>query len=218
MVQDTQTYQMTKPAPIVWVSVVTPRPAGAKNQERYQAAFLLSKDHPDFAPMATMMAKVVKDKYGSTDGRGFPLQHGDKVADEAAAKGRDREWARGKELLEAHSNVRKRMVNGVPGELLNPPRLVVLRDGKYVRYQDEERPLAKSAFYSGVLAIGTFSFVAYDGFGGGCSCYLNEILSLGVGDKINTGVDDEAKYGAPTQYIGKVSAKDPTVGAEEISY
>jgi len=217
MPQEISQYQMTKPAPIVWVNVVAPRPAGAKNQERFQAAFLLTKDHPDFAPMTAMMAKVVKDKFGKTDGYGFPLQRGDKVADDAAAKGRDREWARGKEILEAHSNVRKRGVNGAPGELLNPPRLVVLRDNKYVRYQDEERALAKPAFYSGVMAIGTFGFVAYEGFGGGVSCYLNEILSLGVGEKINTGVDDEAKYGAPTQYIGKASSVDPTAGAE-ISY
>jgi Protein of unknown function (DUF2815) len=217
MAQNTQTYQMTKPAQIVWVSVVTPRPAGPKNQERYQAAFLLTKDHPDFAPMATMMANVVKAKFGSTDNREFPLQKGDKVADEAAEKGRDREWARGKEILEAHTNTHKRTVNGVQGEPLNPPRLVVLQNQKYVRYQDEERALAKSAFYSGVLAIGTFGFKEYEGFGGGVTCYLNEILSLGVGDRINTRVDDETKYGAPTQYIGKVSSTDPTAGAE-ISY
>ena len=213
-----ETYQMTKPAPIVWVSVVTPRPAGPKNQERYQSAFLLTKDHVDFAPMTALMAKVVKEKFGKTEGYGFPMQRGDKVADEAAAKNRDREWARGKEILEAHSNVRKRAgKDGTPGDLLSPPRLVVLKSEQYVRFTDEERSLAKPFFYSGVMAVGTFGFVAYDGFGGGCSCYLNEILSLGVGEKINTGIDDETKYGAPTQYIGHVSSKDPTAGAE-ISY
>ncbi len=212
MAQVSETYQMTKPAPIVWVNVVTPRPAGEANQEAYQATFVLTKDHPDFAPMVALMAKVVKDKFGATKDRKFPLKRGDDSADTAAAAGYDREWARGKELFNTKAPTRNRK-----SEALNPPRLVVLVNDKYVRYADEQRGLAKPYFYSGVLAIGSFSFVAYEGFGGGVTAYLNEILSLNAGDKINTGIDDETKYGAPTQYIGKVSAKD-TAGAEEISY
>ncbi len=210
-------YQMTKPAPIVYAHVVTPRPASAKLQNkepRYEATFLLTPDHPDFKPIEAAMIAAAKGKFGSTDGRKFPLQRGDKLADEAAAKDRDREWARGKVLLATHANTTKR-----DGSALNPPRLVVVLNGKYVRFTDEpERSLARQYFYSGVQAVGTFSFVPYEGMGGGVSCYLNEILSLNVGEKINTGVDDETKYGAPTQYIGKLSSTDPTSAGEEISY
>jgi hypothetical protein len=225
-------FQMTKPAPLVWAHVITPRPARKINGETiapsFEATFLLPADHPDLAAIKAMLSKAATgfDKFAdkiagnkaagraALDGIKFPLESGTKIADQAKAKGKDREFLRGTAMLKGKSNVTKR--DGTP---LSPPRLVVLQGGKYVRYSDDhERELAKKFFYSGVLAIGTFNFAPYPGMGGGISAYLNEILSLNAGEKINTGVDDEAKYGDPNAfsgYVGKVSAEDPTGGLDD---
>lgn len=228
---DLEQFVMTKPAPLVWAHLVTPRPErvvqGEKYASQYEATFLFAADHPDLAAIRQLLGKTASgfDKFADKlqankaagrppfDGLKFPLENGNKLAEQGAAKGKDREFARGMGLLKGKANVAKR--DGTP---LSPPRLVVLQNGRYVRYNEEhERPLAKKFFYSGVLAIGTFAFVPYTGMGGGITCYLNEVLSLNAGDKIATGVDDEAKYGDPNTfkgYIGQVSAEDPMAGAE----
>ncbi len=216
-------YQMTKPVRIVWPHVTTPKPGNKQlgNEPRYEATFLFTEDSPDLAAIKQMMAAVVKEKLGNTEGRKFPLARGDKLADDGAAKNRDREFLRGFTLLSAHANVTIK-VGPKKGEALQPPRLVVLQNGQFVRYwEPEERQLASKFFYSGVLGIGTFTFVAYEGMGGGVSAYLNEILSLNTGDRINTGIDDAAKYGnaeAYSAYIGKASNINPAAGADDISY
>jgi hypothetical protein len=80
---------------------------------------------------------------------------------------------------------------------------------------DAPREIATPFFYSGVLAIGTFQIVGYEGMGGGVSAYLNEVLSLNSGERIAGGPDAEEKYGPATdfsKYTGHVSAIDPTAG------
>lgn len=225
-------FQMTKPAPVVWVHAIAPRPerkvAGEVFASQYEATFLFEPDHPDLAEIKKLIAAAVTgndklaEKLAENKAAGrqpfagikFPIESGNKIADAGAAKGKDREFLRGKAMLKAKGLVAKR--DGTP---LAPPRLVVLQNGKYVRYGDEvERKLAGKFFYSGVLAVGTFGLVAYTGMGGGVSAYLNEILSLNAGERINTGVDDEAKYGSPDAfkgYVGKVSAEDPTAGLDD---
>jgi hypothetical protein len=232
---DVEQFQMTKPAPIVWAHVIIPRPERRlKNGEMvaaaYETTFLLSTDHPDLKPIKAIMAKVAtnfeafadriaenkKMERAPLDGIKFPLENGNKIADKGKAADKDREFARGMALLKAKSNVEIK-TGPKKGQLLLPPRLVVLQNNQYVRYSEEhERGLARKFFYSGVLAIGTFGFSPYAGMGGGVAVYLNEILSLNAGEKINTGVDDEAKYGSADQfkdYVGRVSAEDPTEGA-----
>lgn len=220
---DLEQYQMTKPAPMIWAHVITPRAERTVNgvvyPAGYEATFLFTPDHPDLAAIKKRLGAAAKAEFGRTDNLHYPLESGDKIADEAAAKGKDREFLRGLIAFKAKSNVEIK-TGPKKGTPLAPPRLVVLQDGKYVRYSDEyERKPASRFFYSGVLAIGTFGFKAYTGMGGGVAAYLNEILSLNTGDKINTGVDDEAKYGPPTQYVGVVKSENPTVGMDdEISF
>ncbi len=170
-------YQMTVPAPLVWPHLITPQAEHTRGKtvfkSVYKGTFLLSQDHPDWQPIREKMRSLAPagaDK--------FPVEDGTKMAEEARAKHRDREWARGKILFTAQSNVNK-------------------------------------FFYSGVLAIGTFMFSAYEGFGGGVTAYLNEVLSLNSGDKIAGGPDAEEKYGDASrfdQYTGHVSNLDPTAG------
>lgn len=234
---DVEQFQMTKPAPIVWAHVVAPRPArkmvnGEMAEPAYEATFLFSAEHPDLATIKGLLAKTATgfapfaDKIAGNkaagraalDGLKFPLENGNKIADKGVATNKDREFARGMALLKAKSNVEIK-TGPKKGQLLMPPRLVVLQNNQYVRYSEEhERPLARKFFYSGVLAVGTFGFSPYAGMGGGVAVYLNEILSLNAGEKINTGVDDETKYGSPDTfkgYVGQVSSVDPTAELDD---
>lgn len=229
---DLQQYQMVKPAPVIWGHVITPRPERKVNGEtvppQYEATFLFEPDHPDLVAIKKLLVQLASgfDKFAEkiaankAAGRAamsdisFPIESGDKVADAGKAKSKDREFLRGKAMLKASAKVAKR-----DGSLLIPPRLVVLQNGGYARYSEEhERTLARKFFYSGVLAVGTFAFVPYPGMGGGIKAYLNEILSINAGEKINTGIDDEAKYGSAdkfSEYVGKVSSEDPTVSVDD---
>jgi len=230
-------FQMTKPAQVVWAHVISPRPArkmknGETAEPAYETTFLFPADHPDLPTIKSLMAKAATSfepfaekitgnknaGRAALDGIKFPLENGNKIADKGAATGKDREFARGMAMLKAKSNVEIK-AGPKKGQPLSPPRLVVLQNGKYVRYTDEhERPLAKKFFYSGALAIGTFNFAPYAGMGGGVTVYLNEIMSLNAGEKINTGGDDEAKYGDPNafaSYVGHQSSVDPTAGMED---
>jgi hypothetical protein len=208
----TKNYQMTHPAPMVWNYLITPKPErtvrGRVFKAAYEATFLFTPDHPDWAPIRAMLRANLP--AGAAEK--FPVEDGTKVADEAKAKGKDREWARGKVMFNPHSNVKKQ-----DGSPLMPPRLVVLLNGKYVQYgtSDAPREIATPFFYSGVLAIGTFQIVGYEGMGGGVSAYLNEVLSLNSGERVAGGPDAEEKYGPATdfsKYTGHVSAIDPTAG------
>lgn len=235
---DLEQFQMTKPAPLIWASIITPRPArrlpsGDTVEPAYEGTWLFPPDHPDLSTIKAMMAKaatgfapfaerIAANKEAGRallDKIAFPIKNGNKVADHGAAADppKDREFARGMALLKAKSNVEIK-TGPKKGQPLSPPKIVVLQGDRYVRYSDEhERQLAKKFFYSGVLAVGTFAFAPYAGMGGGVACYLNEILSVNAGEKITTGGDDEAKYGNPDQfkgYVGHVSSVDPTAEVE----
>ena len=207
-----QSYQMTVPTQMVWTYLITPKPErtvrGMVFKAAYEATFVFAPDHPDWAPIRDLLRASLP--AGAAEK--FPVEDGNKVADEAKAKNKDREWARGKVLFNPHSNVKKQ-----DGSLLMPPRLIALLNGKYVQYGSPEQPreLAASYFYSGVLAVGTFQIEGYEGMGGGVTAYLNEVLSLNHGERIAGGPDAEEKYGDANrfaQYTGHVSAVNPLTG------
>jgi Protein of unknown function (DUF2815) len=208
-------YQMTNPAPFVWNHLVTPKAErtvrGMVFKAAYEATVLFTSDHPDFEPLVALV-KAATPAVAPAFPNGTPFSNGTKLADEANANGKNREWARGKILFNPHSNVQKR-----DGSMLFPPQLVVLLNNKYVRYGSAELPreLAAPYFYSGVLAIGTFAIAGYEGMGGGVTAYLNEVLSLNSGERIAGGPDAEEKYGPAvdfSKYTGHVSNTDPTAG------
>ena len=205
--------QMTEPAPMVWVYLVKPRAGDPKRKPRYETSFLLKPGSADLARIEQEVFSLAREKLGRVEGISLPLARGDRLADEAKAKGKDREFLRGYVRLSCHAPVTK--LNGEP---LMPPRLKVIVDRQIVDRTDD-RPLAQTALYSGVLAIGTLSFSAFEGMGGGVSCYVNEVLSLNRGDRIQTGVSDEEKYAeVMTKHVGHVSAVDPTAGMSGVQY
>ena len=219
-------YLMTKPARVIWVYAVDPRAANPRlgTEPRFETTFMFPEGHPDFKEIMSRLAAASREKFGKLDGIKFPLKRGDTVADEQAARGNDRSFLRGFSLLTAHANLEVK-TGPKKGQKLSPPRLVVLQNGVYQNYGDDiagfPRAEARRFFYSGVMARGTFNFVPYDAQGGVVSVYLNEIMSLNVGDRIQTGIDNETKYGSAeshSEYIGHVTAVDPTVGADGIRY
>lgn len=225
MSDDAVLYQMTKPTPIVWVHVVDPRPqrtlkTGETIEPAYEATFVFEPDHPDLIAIKKLMGQVAvghtpfADRIAGNkaagraplDGLRFNIENGTKLAEKNSLH----EFARGKALLKAKSGVEIK-TGPRKGEKLSPPRLKVWQDGKVVRYmEDHERNLAKKFFYSGVEAAGEFGFSAYTGMGGGVAVYLNEILSGNRGERINTGVDDNAKWGNVFgAHVGTVSSENP---------
>lgn len=211
-------YQMTKAAPIIWVFAVSPKPANVKlgSLPGYEATFLLTPDHPDFAEINRICGELAMAEFGTYVGKKFPIKDGTAEADAGrqAQPPRDREFLRGKIMLRAHSPEKKR-----DGTLANPPRLLVYNKatGKYDRFSEaHERPQVKGMFYSGVMAIGQIGFKAYPGQGGGVTAYLNELVSFNVGDKIITGVDDNERLGDASKYVGHVGVTshiNPMAGA-----
>lgn len=212
----TEKHQMVMPAPIVWESLVTPKPshtvAGIVYKAQFEVTFLFEPDHPDLKAIKSIFGQLAMAQFGRVDNLKYPLKDGTKEADKAAAASKDREFFRGKVLFQPHVPVTK--ADGVTP--LTPPRLKVLNAGKYVRYEDDaSRPAAKKFFYPGCLCVGEFGFSAYTGMGGGVTAYVNEVLSLNSGERIAGGMDDETKYGDVnkwSQYVGTVSSVDPTGG------
>lgn len=220
---DIVTYLMTTAAPLVLASVIKPRPEHTHNRivykATYEASFLLSKDHPDWEPIRSIMRQVATKGLPNVADPSFPVQTGDAMAAEAKAKGwkGNYDWAPGKIILRAKAAVAK-----ANGELLYPPRLVAVVNDAYLKYGSEERPRAMAApyFYNGVNVRAELSFVAYEAAPvkdmpprGYVAVYLNEVLSLNTGEKLAGGeVDPADKYGAVEQYKGHVSAIDPTAG------
>lgn len=210
-------HQMVKPAPTIWSHLIKPRPPrtvkGVAFKAQYETTFLFGPSDPDFLAIKTMLGQIAMAKFGRVDNLKYPFESGDKLADAARTTGKDKEFLRGKVLFKPHALVTKQ-----DGSPVQPPRLLVLNSGKYIRYQDEaERPAAGKFFYPGCLCVGEVSLVAYAGMGGGVSAYLNEILSLNTGERISAGVDDESKYGDAnkwSQYVGTVSSVNPMQGMD----
>lgn len=204
-------YQMTLAAPVIWVWVVSPKPENTvlKIPSAYQATFLLPAGHPDFDPINAICGELAMVAFGTYDGKKSPVVDGTAEADAARrmTPAKDKEFLRGKVKLTTHSKVTK-----MDGTAANPPRLLVYNkaSGKYDRFSEaHERPQVKGMFYSGVNCIAQLAFASYPGQGGGVTCYLNEIVSFNVGDKIITGVDDNDRLGDAAKYVGHVGTSSP---------
>ena len=204
-------FSMTRAAPVIWVWVASPKPENVaqKIPASYQATFLLTPDHPDFAEINRICGELAMAEFGTYEGKKMPIRAGDNDANAARnmTPPKDKEFLRGKIILQAHSKVKK-----MDGTTANPPRLIVYDKvtNKYERFSEpHERAQAQSKFYSGVYATGSFAFATFTGFGGGVTAYLNEIVSFNVGDKIITGVDDNERLGDASKYVGHVGTTSP---------
>lgn len=158
----------------------------------------------DFAKEAS---KTYKDEEGKLQKKlptfVFPWSNGTELADAAKAKGKDREFSRGKFVLTARSKFQ--------------PGLSAIVGGKLVEFEGDAVKANKQYFYNGVEALVQVNFQAYDGVGetgaDGVTAYLNKFLSTNKGKKVLGGGASAADVFSG--YLGKISNTDPTGGLDD---
>lgn len=177
------------------------KPSG---EPKYSASLEFDLDHPDLAPLKAKAAAIAKARWPGRDLKElqFPFSDGNKLADKAKARGKDREFSRGKVVFVARSKFR--------------PDLSVISNGKLLDLTDDAAVLAQQrAFYSGVQVSAQVTLKAYDGVGNnpdGVNAYLDKVLSFNKGERVAGGGRSAAE--TFKGYAGLVSNEDPTVGAD----
>ncbi len=132
----------------------------------------------------------------------FPFTNGDKLADKAQANKKDREFSRGKVVFTARTEFQ--------------PLLSVLKGGKIVDLDGEDKGQIKKLFYNGTKVLAEFQFKAYDAVNEdgkpGVNAYVNKVLSLNQGTRLTGGASSEETF---KDYIGSVSDYNPTEGLDD---
>jgi hypothetical protein len=176
------------------------KPSG---EPKFSANFEIEADHEDLAALKARAVAVAKAKWPGRDLKelAFPFSSGDKLADKAAAKKKDREFSRGKAVLVSRSKFQ--------------PNLSVVEGGKIVEIDGNDKGKVKKLFYSGVRVLAQFNFTAYDGVGAnpdGVTAYLNKVLSLNQGTRLTGGASSAEVF---KDYIGAATDYDPTEGLDD---
>lgn len=199
---------LTKPVVATFLNLAEPksvmRNGKPTGEPKYSINLEFPADHPDLVPLKAKAVEMAQAKWPGADLKtlAFPFANGNKLADDAAAKGKDREFSRGKAVLAARSKYQ--------------PRLSVLDGGKIRDLTDDTaiKAAMRDAFYSGVEVLAQVNFVAYDPVGNnpaGVACYINMVLSTKRGAKLTSGGASAAEVFK--DYIGTTSDEDPTGGA-----
>lgn len=160
-------------------------------------------DKAELDALKAKAAAVAKAKWPGRDLKelAFPFTSGDKLADKAKAKGKDREWSRGLVVLTSRSKFQ--------------PQLSIFENGKIIDLDSDVLLAAhKSKFYNGVQTLAQVNFVAYDAVDddgkAGVTAYLNKVLSINKGAKLSGGASAAETFKG---YVGLASDEDPTAGA-----
>lgn len=187
----------------------------ATGEPKFSAGFEFTPDHVDLKRCKALCMKVASEKWpgrnfaaeaATVDKEGlrriptfvFPFSTGDKLADAAKAKGKEREWSRGKAVLTARS--------------IQEPKLSVIDGGRAIDLEGPARAAHAGKFYNGVEVLFQVYFKAYDGVGDtgadGVTAYLNMVVSTNKGAKLSGGGASAAEVFKG--YIGTASGFDPT--------
>ncbi len=203
-------YNATEPATMTFPNLMEARAVQVKGkpsgEPKFSANVEMLPTSADLAAAKAEAARVAKAKWPGRDLKelAFPFSSGDKLADKAKAKGKDREFSRGKVVLTARSKYQ--------------PRLSVVLNGRIVDLDADTLAQHKSKFYNGVSVLWQVNFSAYEGVGNnpdGVNAYLNMIVSLNKGDRLSGGASAAEVFKG---YVGVTSAEDPTSDDEEIPF
>lgn len=198
-------YNLTEPVVMTFPNLLTPKKFGQKGKEtgepKYSANFSFNPDSADLKGMKAVAARVARAKWPGRDFKelAFPFSNGTKLADDAKANKKDREYYRGKVVVAARSKYE--------------PHLSGIENGVAVDYENEARQAAAKKFFSGVEVLAQVNFVAYKGVGknpDGITAYLNMVFTTGKGVRIAGGQTAAEVFKG---YVGTISAEDPTAGA-----
>lgn len=171
-------FTLTAPATLTFINFAEARAVTKGSKPKFSANFELAADHPDIPAIKALIAQVAREASPGVDLNSIhkPLGSGDKLAEKAKAKGKNREFSRGKQVLTARSDYR--------------PQLGYIENGRINEVSDDNAIKARErdTFYSGVDALGQVEFVWYDAVGEngtpGVTAYLNQVLSLKRGAKL----------------------------------
>ncbi len=213
--ETTGIYQLTTPVTMTFPNLMEAKAVMLKGKAtgdpKFSANFEFAADHPDLQALKAKAVEIARAMWPNRDfasdvaanNFSFPFTNGDKLADKAKAKNKDREFSRGKAVLTSRSKFE--------------PKLAVLENGKLVDYEGDRRALAKNKFYSGVLVLAEINFVAYPGVGqnpDGVTAYLNGVVSLNKGDRVAGGSSLAETF---KDYVGHATDVDPTAGAGNLA-
>src|ERR1700721_591390 len=201
-------YSLTALVQMTFPALFQPRkfkgPNGKETgEEKYSANFLFDPKHPDLKPLKELAAKVAKAKWPGRDWKANPIKFafadGTKLAEKRCAQGKkDDGTTVGKVVLSARSKF--------------PPALSGIENGKITDYEGDAKERAKNKFYSGVLVLATFNFVAYDGVGAnpdGVTAYLDMVFTRKRGERIGSARSAAEAFKG---YAGSITDEDPTGG------
>lgn len=159
---------------------------------------------PDYSALPALKAKIAEAAKSKWPSRPmselkFPLSSGDKAAERAIAKGKNRDFMKGKIVLTARSKY--------------APTLAVLEGGRIITLEsDALKAKYKSKFYSGSFVAASVNFVPYEADDGddGVTAYLQSLLWVKDGERIG-GRDQAEVFKA---YQGTTTAENPLADDE----
>lgn len=199
-------YALTAPGTLTFPNLLEAR-AVLKNGKptgdpKYSVNLELAADHPDLKALKAKAAAVAKAKWPGRDlaELAFPFADGNKLADKAKAKGKDREFSRGKAVLTARSKYQ--------------PKLSIIEGGKLIDLEGDAIALHGRKFYSGCEVLAQVTFSAYDEVGNGqpgVNAYIDIVVSLNRGTKVMGGASAAEVF---KSYVGLTSDEDPTTGID----
>lgn len=214
-------FTVTTPIVMIYPNLVVPKSfkdsKGAdRGEPKYSGEFLFTLDDQQVADLKGGAASVARAKWPGVDLKSLatPWKKGDVLADKNAAKAR----AKGKEPYAQDEAGRGKW--RIAARSKYQPTLSILQGGKVIELTDEAsiKKFEKTFFYPGVLVLPQFKIVAYtgvrDGDPDGLNLYLQQVFSLGKGDKLgNSGGPSAAD--TFSGYVGSFSGVDPTGGGSQ---
>jgi len=217
-------FRMTKPATMVYPTVITPKAYGQNPKpdakKSYSTSFALDADHPDVLAMKQMAVAAAKAKWPGLN-----------ISEEVKAGNLKMPWTTGDKMIERRN--KKIMAAGKPasdkldflkGKIVFkassdfPIALGVRISGKDIDVTEDNKSIHKEAFYTGCLGLGGFSYKAYDAIKEddkpGVKAYLDIVHSLNSGVRIQTGGRSAAEA---FRGVAGSAVDESVIGVEELS-
>lgn len=197
--------KLTVPVTIVYPNIHAARAFGKKGKEqgppKFSANFLFKPDSADLKQLKAVAARVAKEAFPGVafSELTFPFKNGDALADKAKAERKNNEFFRGLISIKGSSQFR--------------PQTAAIVKGVYVEYDETSNENeVKKQFFPGVECFARFTIKPFESRDKGVTAYLDMILATGKGTRLQGAGGNMAEEFK--DYIGKVSAVDPTQGME----
>lgn len=189
-----------------YMNVFDPKPFKKNGKEvgdpKYGLTLMMEPIYAGLPALKAKLAEAAKSKWPTRamSELTFPLTTGDKAADKAKVKGKNRDFMRGHVVLTARSKY--------------PPILSVLENGKIITLEsDALKAKYKSKFYSGCFVAASVNLVPYEGDDGedGVTAYLQSVLWVKDGERL--GGRDQAEVFK--SYMGTTTSDNPLADDDE---